>query len=116
LKNSILRLKLEILFFPVDFVIEFDQHGHPMRATKNPNKEAVTKVAVVLHNPKDFTSNVRRLKGQHRLAERHLEILGYKVINIDPHVWNTMYMSEKLAKYDYLENSIFNKSRVHNCL
>ena len=95
----------------IDFLLQFDNNGHPMKASKRPSRDAVTKVAIIIHRPKDFTTNVRRLKGSHRLKKRHLEILGYRVINVDPLIWNTMHMSEKLAKNNYLESSIFDKNK-----
>jgi hypothetical protein len=44
------------------------------------------------------------LKGQEHLKQRHLEILGYKVIHINYSEWNSMYMNVPGAKVNYLKN------------
>jgi hypothetical protein len=75
--------------------------------------EVGDRIAVLLLPTNAFTKNVRSLKGFYKLRTRHLEILGYRVVLVDPQHWNSMYMSEPLAKNDFLENAIFShRSRV----
>ena len=94
-------------FSSPDFLIKFDEGDNPL-PVKSKEEEAEGKLAVIVHHPKDYTSGERRLKGFHKLKRRHLEILGYRVIEIDPLDWNSMRLSEKEAKNDYLQECIFN--------
>lgn len=118
-KNLVLKKLLH--YSPSDFLIEFDKSGKPIK--KNKPKRLIS-----LHNlrsPKDtvevgesvglivlplsaYTAHTRSLKGYYILRKRHLEMLGYRVIQIDPQHWNSMYMTE-LAKAEYLESAIFDK-------
>ena len=70
------------------------------------------KLAVIVYDYKDYTRGDRRLKGIHVMRRRHLEILGYRVIEIDPVDWNSMRLSEKEAKNDYLQERIYKGSGV----
>lgn len=47
------------------------------------------------------------MRGLVRLKQRHLEILGYKVIWIKKSIWNSMFMTEPQAKLSYLKNLIW---------
>lgn len=58
----------------------------------------------------DFTICVKRLKGRLQMQQKHLEMLGYKVIAIDENLWNSMYMGEPKAKLNYINNLIYKKS------
>jgi len=46
------------------------------------------------------------MKGLSKLKQRHLEILGYKVIWIKKAIWNSMFMTEPEAKLSYLKSLI----------
>lgn len=44
------------------------------------------------------------MRGQEILRERHLEMLGYRVVQVSYSEWNAMYMNVPGAKVTYLKN------------
>lgn len=44
-----------------------------------------------------------QLRGPEVLRERHLEMLGYRVVQVNYNEWNSMYMSVPGAKMNYLK-------------
>lgn len=65
------------------------------------------RLAILLLHGNYYTIYERRLKGYYRLKQRHLEILGYRVINLSDSLWNAMFMTEPKAKQEYLRNLIW---------
>ncbi|KAM4626080.1 FAST kinase domain-containing protein 1, mitochondrial [Discoglossus pictus] len=65
------------------------------------------RVAVEFLDSKAFCKNSSHIKGQHVMKKRHLEILGYHVVQISSFEWNSMELSTKDAWKDYLRKSIF---------
>lgn len=62
-------------------------------------------MAILLLKIDAFCQNNRnQLRGQEILRERHLEMLGYKVVQVNYSEWNAMYMSVPGAKVTYLKN------------
>lgn len=109
----------------IDFLIEFDEKGRPIKKTptkrslfsfKKPelNTEVAEKVAILVLPERSFTKNVRSLRGYSKLRNRHLEMLGYRVVLVDPLEWNSMYMSIPTVKNDYLEQCIYAKKEAKN--
>lgn len=45
------------------------------------------------------------------MKKRHLEILGYRVIQIPYFEWNSMAMSTKDARMDYLREHLFGEGK-----
>lgn len=62
------------------------------------------KLDAFCENSKLDTNANYYLRGVEYLRERHLEILGYKVVHINLNEWNSMYMNLPGAKNDYLRN------------
>lgn len=63
------------------------------------------KIAIVLLKPDAFCENDTSLmKGSESLRMRHLEILGYKVLQIKYNDWNSMYLNIEGAKQSFLKN------------
>lgn len=48
-------------------------------------------------------NNSNQLRGPEILRERHLEMLGYKVVQVNHNEWNSLYMSVPGAKLNYLK-------------
>ncbi|XP_053554379.1 FAST kinase domain-containing protein 1, mitochondrial [Bombina bombina] len=65
------------------------------------------RVAIEFLDSKAFCKNSSHLKGGHVMKKRHLEILGYHVVQISSFEWNSMELSTKDAWKDYLRKSIF---------
>lgn len=58
-----------------------------------------------------FCRNMPHLKGKSAMKKRHLEILGYRVIQIPHFEWNSMALSTKDARMDYLRERIFGEGK-----
>ena len=78
----------------------------PMDIADNRIPQNVSKVAILLLKSDSFTSNYEdgNLKGSESFRRRHIEMLGYRVLSINIHEWNSMYMSIKDAKINYLKS------------
>ncbi|XP_028289493.1 FAST kinase domain-containing protein 1, mitochondrial [Parambassis ranga] len=65
------------------------------------------RVAVDFLDSKSFCKNSHHIKGETLLRKRHLEILGYRVIQIPHFEWSSMELSTHDAWKEYLKNKIF---------
>uniref|UniRef100_A0A1B6DR13 RAP domain-containing protein n=1 Tax=Clastoptera arizonana TaxID=38151 RepID=A0A1B6DR13_9HEMI len=92
--------------YNIDFQICLDCNGKPV-TTRNDDSTALNKLAILLLNNDNFTINIHNLKGYYQMKQRHLEIMGYRVISISDSVWNAMYMAEPKAKVNYIKNLIW---------
>ena len=70
------------------------------------------RTAVLLWGKDMFTNTVSQLCGEQQLKQRHLEMLGYRVIGISNSLWNSMYMSEIETKIRYLREKL--GMTIHN--
>ncbi|NXG16257.1 FAKD1 protein, partial [Grallaria varia] len=53
---------------------------------------------------KDYS---RHLKGEHAVKKRHLEMLGYRVVQIPHFEWNSMVLSTKGEQLEYLRQRLY---------
>uniref|UniRef100_A0A8D2DVK4 FAST kinase domains 1 n=1 Tax=Sciurus vulgaris TaxID=55149 RepID=A0A8D2DVK4_SCIVU len=65
------------------------------------------RIAFEFLDSKAFCRNIPHIKGKSAMKKRHLEILGYRVIQIPHFEWNSMALSQKDARLDYLRERIF---------
>ncbi|XP_020846581.1 FAST kinase domain-containing protein 1, mitochondrial isoform X2 [Phascolarctos cinereus] len=65
------------------------------------------RVALEFLDSRAFCKNIPHLKGRSAMKKRHLEILGYRVIQIPYSVWNSMELSTKDAWMEYLREHMF---------
>uniref|UniRef100_A0A8C4YC67 FAST kinase domains 1 n=1 Tax=Gopherus evgoodei TaxID=1825980 RepID=A0A8C4YC67_9SAUR len=65
------------------------------------------RIAVEFLDSKAFCKNSCHLKGEIAIKKRHLEILGYQVVQIPHFEWNSMELSSKDAWMEYLKKNIF---------
>ncbi|XP_045431390.1 FAST kinase domain-containing protein 1, mitochondrial isoform X2 [Pipistrellus kuhlii] len=65
------------------------------------------RIALEFLDLRAFCRNIPHLKGKSAMKKRHLEILGYRVIQIPHFEWNSMVLSTKGARMDYLRERIF---------
>lgn len=70
------------------------------------------RVAVDFLDPKYFCKNSSHMKGDVLMKKRHLEILGYRVVQIPHFEWNSMELSSQDAWKDYLKKKIFGECSV----
>lgn len=68
-----------------------------------------TRIILLLLNEKDLRKTDNEMRGISKLKQRHLEMLGYKVIWIKKSIWNSMFMTEPEAKLSYLTSLIWLK-------
>ncbi|XP_054199887.1 FAST kinase domain-containing protein 1, mitochondrial isoform X3 [Homo sapiens] len=72
------------------------------------------RIALEFLDSKALCRNIPHMKGKSAMKKRHLEILGYRVIQISQFEWNSMALSTKDARMDYLRECIFGE--VKSCL
>lgn len=61
-------------------------------------------MAILLLKIDAFCQNNRsQIRGPETLRERHLEMLGYKVVQVNYNEWNSMYMNLPGARQNYLK-------------
>ncbi|KAK9537588.1 hypothetical protein VZT92_005192 [Zoarces viviparus] len=65
------------------------------------------RVAVDFLDSKSFCKNSPHMKGETQMRKRHLEILGYRVVQIPHFEWNSMELSTPDAWKEYLKKNIF---------
>ncbi|XP_075789686.1 FAST kinase domain-containing protein 1, mitochondrial isoform X2 [Pelodiscus sinensis] len=65
------------------------------------------RIAVEFLDSRSFCKNSCHLKGKIVMKKRHLEILGYEVVQIPHFEWNSMELSSKDAWMQYLKKNIF---------
>ncbi|XP_072117984.1 FAST kinase domain-containing protein 1, mitochondrial isoform X1 [Mobula birostris] len=65
------------------------------------------RVLIDFLNVKAFCKNSQQIKGEAAMKKRHLEILGYHVVQVPHFEWNSMELSTKDAWMDYLKQKIF---------
>ncbi|KAK9410703.1 FAST kinase domain-containing protein 1-like [Crotalus adamanteus] len=67
------------------------------------------RIAMEFLDSEAFCKNSNHVKGYVAMKKRHLEILGYQVVQIPHYEWNSMELSPTEAKIEYLANKIFEK-------
>ncbi|XP_041056666.1 FAST kinase domain-containing protein 1, mitochondrial isoform X2 [Carcharodon carcharias] len=65
------------------------------------------RIAIDFLDSKAFCKNSHHIRGETAMKKRHLEILGYHVVQIPHFEWNSMELSTKDAWVEYLKQKIF---------
>nr|DBA19807.1 TPA: hypothetical protein GDO54_015583 [Pyxicephalus adspersus] len=81
----------------------------PIQENK-PLPAGARRVAVEFYNQWAFLRDSYHLKGAFAIKKKHLEILGYDVIQIPYYEWNSENLGTKVAWTNYLRNKIFTKN------
>ncbi|XP_037052423.1 FAST kinase domain-containing protein 1, mitochondrial isoform X2 [Bradysia coprophila] len=91
--------------YRIDFVLYIDANKTVMIPPKlNDPVLHVDKVAILLLDTDTLCQNdFQNVRGKQVLKERHLEMMGFKVVQINYIQWNSMYMSLPGAKSDYVK-------------
>ncbi|KAH8413964.1 hypothetical protein KR009_008984 [Drosophila setifemur] len=87
--------------YQIDFVIHFDRDKKPVTLplVETTLLDRITKVAILLLKFDSFCENdLTALRGPDALKVKHLEMMGYKVLQINEHDWNSKYMTAPGAK------------------
>ncbi|XP_030642860.1 FAST kinase domain-containing protein 1, mitochondrial [Chanos chanos] len=118
-------------FYTVDFECVLDRHGRPVpysetnqlgvseevRWESGPSGSSgregtklapgALRIALDFLDSKSFCKNSRHMKGETMMRKRHLEMLGYHVVQIPHFEWNSMELSTPDAWKEYLRKKIF---------
>ncbi|XP_072541166.1 FAST kinase domain-containing protein 1, mitochondrial isoform X2 [Salminus brasiliensis] len=114
-------------FYTVDFECVLDSHNQPVPyselqltengmvhwdsgSAKQGRKElppGSRRIAIHFLHFKAYCINSQHVKGKILLKKRHLEILGYHVLQIPHFEWNSMELSTKDAWKEYLRKKLF---------
>ncbi|NXP11437.1 FAKD1 protein, partial [Thinocorus orbignyianus] len=65
------------------------------------------RIALEFLDSKAFSKNSRHLKGEPAVKKRHLEMLGYQVVQIPHFEWNSMVLSAKGEQLEYLRRHLY---------
>ncbi|KFW68069.1 FAST kinase domain-containing protein 1 [Pygoscelis adeliae] len=65
------------------------------------------RIALEFLDSKAFSKDSRHLKGEPALKKRHLEMLGYRVVQIPHFEWNSMVLSTKGEQQEYLRKHLY---------
>ncbi|XP_074450449.1 FAST kinase domain-containing protein 1, mitochondrial isoform X1 [Larus michahellis] len=84
---------------------------HLRRDIKDEGRKALPpgaqKIALEFLDSKAFSKNSRHLKGEPAVKKRHLEMLGYRVVQIPHFEWNSMVLSAKGEQLEYLRKHLY---------
>lgn len=119
-------------FYTVDFELVLDRHLHPvpysepiqLQISESGNvhwqsgsadrertelPSGARRIALEFLDSKSFCKNSWHMKGEAMMKKRHLEILGYHVLQIPHFEWNSMELSTEDAWKEYLRKKIFSE-------
>uniref|UniRef100_A0A8C1TTJ8 FAST kinase domains 1 n=1 Tax=Cyprinus carpio TaxID=7962 RepID=A0A8C1TTJ8_CYPCA len=119
-------------FYTVDFELVLDRHLHPVPYSEpiqlqisesgnvhwqsgSADRErtelppGARRIALEFLDSKSFCKNSWHMKGEAMMKKRHLEILGYHVLQIPHFEWNSMELSTEDAWKEYLRKKIFSE-------
>ncbi|NXS92029.1 FAKD1 protein, partial [Jacana jacana] len=65
------------------------------------------RIALEFLDSKAFSKNSHHLKGEPAVKKRHLEMLGYQVVQIPHFEWNSMVLSTKGEQLEYLRKHLY---------
>ncbi|XP_010129091.1 PREDICTED: FAST kinase domain-containing protein 1 [Chlamydotis macqueenii] len=65
------------------------------------------RIALEFLNSKAFSKDSHHLKGESAVKKRHLEMLGYRVVQIPHFEWNSMVLSKKGEQLEYLRRHLY---------
>ncbi|NXV84645.1 FAKD1 protein, partial [Calonectris borealis] len=65
------------------------------------------RIALEFLDSKAFSKDSRHLKGEPAVKKRHLEMLGYRVVQIPHFEWNSMVLSTKGEQLEYLRRHLY---------
>ncbi|XP_029314643.1 FAST kinase domain-containing protein 1, mitochondrial [Cottoperca gobio] len=117
-------------FYTIDFECILDKHLQPMpysqlntlqlsdrgkvhwetrsgESNRDELPAGARRFAVDFLDSKSFCNNSHHMKGEELMRKRHLEILGYRVVQIPHFEWNSMELSTPDAWKQYLKKKLF---------
>ncbi|KFW76948.1 FAST kinase domain-containing protein 3 [Phalacrocorax carbo] len=90
-------------FYTVDIEIRLDEEGFVLPAAQC--EEVHRRIALCVDGPNRFCINSRNLLGEEAIKQRHLQLLGYEVVQIPFYEIESLQNCRKVA--EYLHKKIF---------
>ncbi|XP_046394173.1 FAST kinase domain-containing protein 1, mitochondrial isoform X2 [Ischnura elegans] len=105
-------------FHKIDFLLVFDEFKRPIKPQSITQKDVLerklTRVAVIIRKDENYCRHVDKpgpiLKGLPLLHERHLQLLGYEVVGIPVHFWESLQMGSHEARVKHMTGRIFGQN------
>ncbi|XP_059479937.1 FAST kinase domain-containing protein 1, mitochondrial [Neocloeon triangulifer] len=104
-------------YYNIDFEIILDEHERPINLKENRNlsdRDNLSRVAILLNRDANYTNGTVQLNGPVLLRRRHLEILGYRQVEISRFVWQAMYMADEASRQKFIAEQIWPHRRRKN--
>lgn len=98
-------------FYTVDIEIKLDEEGFMLPATQC--EEVHTRIALCVDGQNRFCVNSHNLLGEEAIKQRHLQLLGYKVVQVPFFEVESIKSCRKMA--EYLHRKIFPHTYGHGC-
>ncbi|XP_065609385.1 FAST kinase domain-containing protein 3, mitochondrial [Cyrtonyx montezumae] len=98
-------------FYTVDIEIKLDEEGFMLPATQC--EEVHTRIALCVDGQNRFCVNSHNLLGEEAIKRRHLQLLGYKVVQVPFFEVESIKSCRKMA--EYLHKKIFPHTYGHGC-
>lgn len=97
--------RISPLFSP-DVEIKLDEEGFVLPFTVN--EDVHKRVALCIDGPNRFCLNSKHLLGKEAIKQRHLRLLGYKVVQIPYYEIETL--KSRLELVEYLQRKLFSQN------
>ncbi|KAM9775339.1 FAST kinase domain-containing protein 3, mitochondrial [Syngnathus typhle] len=88
--------------YTLDVEIKLDEEGYVLPAS---HQDVFKRIALCIDGQRRFSTNARRLLGSESIKQRHLQLLGYQVVQIP--FYEFEQLRSKAAVSNYLHQKIF---------
>ncbi|MEQ2247548.1 FAST kinase domain-containing protein 3, mitochondrial [Ilyodon furcidens] len=89
--------------YTLDVEIKLDEEGYVLPASHT--DDVYKRIALCIDGRKRFTTNVRQLLGKEVIKQRHLQLLGYEVVQIPFYEFEKLPSKSRVV--EYLHQKIF---------
>ncbi|XP_053449063.1 FAST kinase domain-containing protein 3, mitochondrial [Nycticebus coucang] len=96
--------------YTIDVEIKLDEEGFVLPSTVD--EDVYKRVALCIDGPKRFCPNSNHLLGKEAIKQRHLQLIGYEVVQIPYH--EVEMLKSRLELVEYLQRKLFSqRTGVH---
>nr|XP_019598930.1 PREDICTED: FAST kinase domain-containing protein 3, mitochondrial isoform X1 [Rhinolophus sinicus] len=92
--------------YTIDVEIKLDEEGFVLPFTVN--EDVHKRVALCIDGPKRFCLNSKHLLGKEAIKQRHLRLLGYKVVQLP--YYEIEMLKSRLELVEYLQRKLFSQN------
>ncbi|XP_064640532.1 FAST kinase domain-containing protein 1, mitochondrial-like [Lineus longissimus] len=94
-------------YHTINFEVVLDSNGDPVNLVQIKSlPDNCQRLAIRTLFYSQYCYHRRTLNGFEKAKQRHLQLLGYKIVEIPLHDWNSMGLSDKDSKVDYIKQKI----------